>query len=118
MADNGITAVFSKSYCPYCKSTKSLLSEMGANFYTIELDQEGTSDRPPTSSVHLVCKSCNASLTYTAEDGQAIQDYLADKTGQRSVPNIFIKGSHIGGNSDLQAKKKELPQLLKSAGAL
>lgn len=36
-------------------------------------------------------------------EGQDIQDYLADKTGQRTVPNIFISGRHIGGNSDLQS---------------
>lgn len=40
--DNAV-AVFSKSYCPYCKSTKTLLSEQGANFYLIELDQVGES---------------------------------------------------------------------------
>ena len=34
-------AVFSKSYCPYCKATKALLSEMGAKPYVIELDQVG-----------------------------------------------------------------------------
>jgi glutaredoxin 3 len=34
-------AVFSKSYCPYCRATKSLLTELGAKFYTIELDQVG-----------------------------------------------------------------------------
>ena len=34
-------AVFSKSYCPYCKATKALLSEMGAKYYAIELDQVG-----------------------------------------------------------------------------
>lgn len=34
-------AVFSKSYCPYCKATKTLLSELGAKYYTIELDQVG-----------------------------------------------------------------------------
>lgn len=34
-------AVFSKSYCPYCRATKSLLTEMGAKYYTIELDQVG-----------------------------------------------------------------------------
>ena len=38
-------------------------------------------------------------------------------TSQRSVPNIFIDHKHIGGNSDLQSKKKELPELLKKAGA-
>lgn len=34
-------AVFSKSYCPYCKATKSLLSELGAKAYIIELDEVG-----------------------------------------------------------------------------
>jgi len=33
------------------------------------------------------------------------------------VPNIFIDKKHIGGNSDLQAKKSQLPGLLKAAGA-
>lgn len=36
--DNSVV-VFSKSYCPYCKATKSLLSEKGAKFYLLELDQ-------------------------------------------------------------------------------
>jgi len=40
--DDNTVAVFSKSYCPYCKATKSLLTELGAKFYTIELDQVGT----------------------------------------------------------------------------
>jgi hypothetical protein len=35
-------AVFSKSYCPYCTATKSLLTEHGAKAYIIELDQVGT----------------------------------------------------------------------------
>lgn len=39
--DDNAVAVFSKSYCPYCKATKSLLSEMGAKYYAIELDQVG-----------------------------------------------------------------------------
>lgn len=34
-------AVFSKSYCPYCQAAKQLLTEKGARFYTIELDQVG-----------------------------------------------------------------------------
>ena len=35
-------AVFSKSYCPYCRAAKQLLSDSGAKFYAIELDQVGT----------------------------------------------------------------------------
>jgi glutaredoxin 3 len=41
-------------------------------------------------------------------------------TGQRSVPNIFIKKQHIGGNSELQSLKSagKLEGLLRQAGAL
>lgn len=52
------------------------------------------------------------------DDGAAIQDALEDMTSQRSVPNIFIDHKHIGGNSELQAKKKQLPQMLKDANAI
>jgi len=34
-------AVFSKSYCPYCKATKALLDGFGAKYFIIELDQVG-----------------------------------------------------------------------------
>ncbi|KAL1999545.1 hypothetical protein VTN02DRAFT_4369 [Thermoascus thermophilus] len=89
--ENGVV-VFSKSYCPYCKATKNTLREAGAKYYVLELDE--------------------------IEDGSAIQDALEELTRQRSVPNIFINRQHIGGNSDLQARKSELPQLLKEAGAI
>ena len=52
------------------------------------------------------------------EDGSDIQNALREMSGQSSVPNIYIKQQHIGGNSDLQGRKKELPSLLKEAGAL
>ncbi|EDU39485.1 GrxC Glutaredoxin [Pyrenophora tritici-repentis] len=90
--DENAVAVFSKSYCPYCRQTKQLLTDKGAKFYAIELDQ--------------------------VDDGSAMQAALGDLTGQTSVPNIFIAQKHIGGNSDLQAKKGELPNLLKEAGAV
>lgn len=47
-----------------------------------------------------------------------MQDALEDMTHQRSVPNVFIAQKHIGGNSDLQAKKSQLPNLLKEANAV
>ena len=52
------------------------------------------------------------------DDGSDIQAALKEITGQSSVPNIFIGQKHIGGNSDLQEKKGDLPELLKDAGAL
>ncbi len=59
------------------------------------------------------------SLTWPSlDDGSAIQSALAEITGHTSVPNIFIAKKHIGGNSDLQAKKGDLKELLADAGAL
>ena len=52
------------------------------------------------------------------DDGAAIQKALKEINGQTSVPNIYIKKQHIGGNSDLQARKGELKNLLTDAGAL
>lgn len=40
--DENSVVVFSKSYCPYCRATKSLLDEKHAKYYKIELDQVGT----------------------------------------------------------------------------
>jgi hypothetical protein len=39
--DENPVVVFSKSYCPYCKSSKALLSEKGAKYFLMELDQVG-----------------------------------------------------------------------------
>ena len=35
-----------------------------------------------------------------SENGPAIQNKLKEMTGQRTVPNVFIKGKHIGGADD------------------
>ncbi|KAK5125385.1 hypothetical protein LTR85_000494 [Meristemomyces frigidus] len=106
--DNNAVAVFSKSWCPYCKASKALLSEMGAKPYIIELDQVGAYKKNSDDDIVL----------RQVHDGAAIQDALQEITNQRSVPNIFIDKKHIGGNSDLQAKRSELPSLLKSAHAI
>jgi glutaredoxin 3 len=54
----------------------------------------------------------------TTDEGSDYQAALAAITTQRTVPNIFIGGEHIGGNSDLQGKKGQLKTLLKDAGAI
>lgn len=86
--------VYSKSYCPYCARTKKLLNELDASFEVIELDQ--------------------------VADGDDQQDALKAITGQSTVPNTFIGGKSVGGNSDVQKlhKKGELLPLLQSAGAV
>ena len=34
-------------------------------------------------------------------DGPLIQNHLIYFSGQRTVPNIFVGGEHIGGNAEL-----------------
>ena len=59
--------VFSKSYCPYCDRAKAALKQMGVDFKTLELDE--------------------------VSEGGEIQGYLGQLTNQRTVPNIFVRGS-------------------------
>eukprot|EP00252_Welwitschia_mirabilis_P012576 TRINITY_DN2771_c0_g1_i1.p1 TRINITY_DN2771_c0_g1~~TRINITY_DN2771_c0_g1_i1.p1 ORF type:complete len:119 (-),score=31.16 TRINITY_DN2771_c0_g1_i1:141-497(-) len=86
--------VFSKTYCPYCTEVKQLLQSLGAKMKVIELDTES--------------------------DGAEIQSALLEWSGQRTVPNVFIGGKHIGGCDATLAKHNsgQLEPLLKEAGAM
>ncbi|KAI3454472.1 hypothetical protein Pfo_011135 [Paulownia fortunei] len=86
--------VFSKTYCGYCNRVKQLLSRLQATYKVIELDEES--------------------------DGDEIQTALAEWTGQRTVPNVFISGKHIGGCDVVDAKHQQgmLVPLLAEAGAI
>ncbi len=55
-----------------------------------------------------------------AADCNAIQDFLKNMTGARSVPRVFIGGKCVGGGTDVQQLQKsgKLVDLLKKAGAL
>ncbi|KAH7886447.1 glutaredoxin [Phlebopus sp. FC_14] len=75
--------VFSKSWCPYCKATKSYFAT-----------------KYPEEKVEVVELDAR-------DDGDQIQDYLLEKTGARSVPRTFINGYSVGGNSDLQELPKD-----------
>lgn len=90
--DENPVVVFSKSYCPYCRATKSLLTENNAKFFALELDQ--------------------------VDDCSDIQEALKELTKQTTVPNIYINKNHIGGNSDLQSKRPQLKEMLIQAGAV
>ena len=47
--------------------------------------------------------------------GGDIQKELQNLTGQRTVPNVFIKGKHLGGNDDTQraAVNGKITEMLK-----
>ena len=84
--------VYSKSYCPYCIDAKALLNQGGVQFKAYELDQ--------------------------MDNGDAIQNSLQQISGQKTVPNIFIGGKHVGGCSDLKAAHSagKLNGMLTAAG--
>ena len=72
--------VFSKSYCPFCKKTKDLFDDLKIDATVYELNK--------------------------MDDGADIQSALLELTGQNTVPNVFIKGEHVGGNDDCQRAAK------------
>ncbi|XP_013378772.1 glutaredoxin-1 [Lingula anatina] len=74
--------VYSKTYCPFCKKAKDVLKQ-----YNIPEDIEiiEIEDNP---------------------DCSAIQDYLCQITGARSVPRVFINGKCIGGGDETVALQK------------
>jgi glutaredoxin 3 len=49
------------------------------------------------------------------DNGADIQSALLDISGQRTVPNVFVKGKHLGGNDDTQAAARsgKLEEMLK-----
>ena len=88
----GGVLVYSKSYCPYCTDAKGLLGKGGVQYKVYELDN--------------------------MPNGDAIQGELHKISGQKTVPNIYIGGKHVGGCSDLMAMDKAgtLAPLLSSSG--
>ena len=79
VSDNTVM-VFSKSYCPFCDRAKSALSELNIPFVAEELD--------------------------VVAGGAQTQAALLEMTGQRTVPNVFVKGKHLGGCDDTLAALK------------
>uniref|UniRef100_A0A674N9H9 thioredoxin-disulfide reductase (NADPH) n=1 Tax=Takifugu rubripes TaxID=31033 RepID=A0A674N9H9_TAKRU len=88
LIDSNQVMVFSKSYCPYCVKVKDLFKELQVECNVVELD--------------------------LIEDGTNYQEMLLEMTGQKSVPNVFINKTHVGGcDKTLQAHKDgSLQQLL------
>lgn len=77
---NQKVVVFSKSYCPYCSKAKRALQAAGAKDIMV---------------VH--------ELDHMDRKGGDIQNYLAHKTGRRTVPSVFVGGENIGGGDETDA---------------
>ncbi|KAK7499594.1 hypothetical protein BaRGS_00009246 [Batillaria attramentaria] len=66
--------VFSKTTCPFCTKVKDLFKSLNVQYELLELD--------------------------TADNGSALQNALFEISGQKTVPNVFINGKHLGGCDD------------------
>ena len=63
--DENPVMVFSKSYCPHCNKAKSILNDWNIDYKAIELDNP---------------------------EGEELFEALKQLSGQRTVPNIYVKG--------------------------
>lgn len=79
--------VYTTTYCPYCHSAKALLDRKGVPYEEIDVT-----------------------------DDDAAREKLVETTGMRTVPQIFVGETHVGGFTDLDALERagELDPLLQA----
>jgi glutaredoxin 3 len=77
--------MYSTSYCGYCMRARSLLERKGVAIHEIKVDED-----------------------------MRERQIMMERSGRRTVPQIFIGERHVGGYDDLAAldRSGELDQLL------
>jgi glutaredoxin 3 len=77
--------IYTKSNCAYCVRAKALLARKGVAYEEID-----------------------------AEGDPGLRTWLAEATGQMTVPQIFVEGRSLGGFSDIDAldRRGELGAIL------
>lgn len=78
--------IYLTSWCPFCRRAKTLLAQRGVQ----QLEEIDIDDHPEQRQI------------------------MMERSGRRTVPQIFIGGRHIGGSDDLAAldERGELVSLL------
>jgi len=72
--------MFALEWCEFCWSVRKLFTRLGISYRSIDVD----------------------SVEYQKDDlGGRIRAVLADRTGQKTLPQVYIGGEHIGGATDL-----------------
>ena len=70
--------IYTTAYCPYCIRAKQLLKERGvADYQEIKVDQD-----------------------------PAQRQVMMERSGRRTVPQIWIGETHVGGSDDLHALER------------
>jgi glutaredoxin 3 len=83
--------IYTTATCPYCVAAKNFLKTKGCDYSEVRVDRE---------------------------PGK-LAEMLARSEGRRSVPQIFINGTYVGGYDDLVAAERSgrLRELLQSPTA-
>lgn len=66
--------MYSKGWCPYCQRARALLQRKGARFEEIDIEAH------PERRAEMI-----------------------ERSGRRTVPQIFIDAHHVGGSDELHA---------------
>lgn len=82
--------VYTKRSCPYCVRAKALLSKKGVSYEEISV-----------------------------EENDELRTWLVERSGQMTVPQVFVGDRPLGGFSDLDALDREgrLDGILRGEGA-
>lgn len=82
--------MYTAEYCGFCLRARALLRNKGANWQEIHVDHDA-----------------------------ALRMAMVERSGRRTVPQIFIDGRHIGGYDELFALERsgELDKLLDKGDA-
>ncbi|KAJ8305746.1 hypothetical protein KUTeg_016291 [Tegillarca granosa] len=78
MEVKGQVLVYSILGCPHCMRAKNTLQQLGIPYSDVSLDQY-----------------------------PHIREEVQQRTGRRTVPQVFFNATHVGGNDDLQALVKD-----------
>jgi glutaredoxin 3 len=70
--------IYSKPHCPYCDAAKELLRSKGALFQEIDISES-----------------------------DALREEMILKSQRKTVPQIFIGKTHVGGFDDLSALERQ-----------
>lgn len=70
--------VYTKNFCPYCVKAKSLLGSLGVQFEEIDV----------TNNIDLLVE-------------------ISEKSGFKTVPQIFVGDKCLGGFTDIEALHNE-----------
>lgn len=70
--------IYSKIWCPFCQRAKALLTQVGAAFDEIDIEAQ------PERRAEMI-----------------------ERSGQRTVPQIWVGDTHVGGCDELFAFQRE-----------